>query len=775
MRAFSSPRLSLASLFFSLAIACGMPCVAADGTAIAADEAPLPLIPMPAHVERLPGDFVLHDGARLIVNSGDPRALDIARHFDKLLTDTRGMHLDMHGPAGAGITFELDAGDATLPGGEGYRLQINAQGIRIAAQEPAGLFYGGVTLWQLLTPDASRGPSVELPAVTIEDSPRFPWRGLMMDSARHFQSVPDIERLIDWMALHKLNVLQWHLTDDQGWRLEIKRYPKLTSIGACRRSVGPDAALTGGADKPYCGFYTQAQAREVVRYAARRFVTVVPEIEMPGHAQAALAAYPQFGVIHKRPAVSTDWGVHAYLYNVDEGTFRFLDEVLDEVTAIFPSTYIGVGGDEALKTQWKASAPIQARMRELGIANEDGLQSWFIKRIEEHLDARHRKLVGWDEILEGGLPPQATVMSWRGIKGAIAAAGQGHDVVLAPSPSLYLDDLQSDAHDEPPGRPPVVSLKDVYDFNPMPAEIGQEQASHVLGAQINLWTEYMPTAARDEHAIFPRMAALAEITWSPAAARNWTGFLARLPAQLARYRTLGIRYADSAFAPNFVLASAPAGKISVSLSTQTGSGIIHYSTDGSAPTAASARYSEPLLLTPPVRVQTASFAADGYRLAAARTQLIDAAALTTVDSDQLDTCSGKLVLRIEAARPLAGLRPVHKVDIMDTCWQWKAAPLDGMRQLVVTLDYLPWNYQLGGDIAGVVVRPTTGQNDALDVYLDSCNGAPIAQLPLLKVAAERTKVAATIPALQGQHTLCFVVTGDPKQGLWAVDQVQLMH
>lgn len=768
-----SRRTLLSLLFFSAAIG-GTVSGIADPPA---ESSPLPLIPMPTHVERLPGEFVLRGGAPLAAGSGGAQALNVARYLDELLARTRGMHLDLRTsvrlPADDnGVILDLEPGDTTTPGGEGYRLQVAAHGVRIAARTPAGLFYGAVTLWQLLTPDASRAPTARLPDVTIEDSPRFPWRGLMLDSARHFQSVADIEHLIDWMALHKLNVLQWHLSDDQGWRLQIRHYPKLTGVGACREAAGPDAALSGGPDKPYCGFYTQAQARELVRYAARRFVSIVPEIEMPGHAQAALAAYPQFGVTGKRPAVSTDWGVHPYLYNVDDSTFRFLDEVLDEVMAVFPSTYIDVGGDEALKTQWKASAQVQARMRTLGIADADGLQSWFIRRIEGHLRAHHRKLVGWDEILAGGLPPEATVMSWRGIQGAVDAAKQGHDVVLAPSPTLYLDDLQSDAHDEPPGRPPVVSLRDVYEFDPVPAGMDAVQARHVLGAQINLWTEYMPTAARDEHAIFPRMAALAELAWSPVWARDWSSFLARMPAQLGRYRTLGIHYGDSAFAPRFTLAAAGDGKISVSLATQAGFGVLRYTTDDSPPTPASPAYTGPLLLTPPLHLQAASFAADGSVMAT-RAQRIDATALTSVDSDALDTCANKLVLRIEGARPLSGPRAVYRVDIMDTCWRWHAAPLDGMRGLKVTLGHLPWNYQLGDDVGGVVVRPNTGRNDAMDIYMDRCDGPPVAQLPLQDAATPQISVTAALPASQGRHGLCFIVTGDPKQGLWALDRVQL--
>lgn len=709
----------------SRVLAFAFPMCAVAGV-VQADDAPLSLIPLPAQLQHQGSVFVLNAGDGVDVEAGDARAFDVANYFAALVEKSRGLKLhvtaSVHGrtrltkmdsdkqlrvsgaPAtNAPIVFALSKAEVDRFGPEGYRLVADGDGVRVEAGTPAGLFYGGVTLWQLLMPYGGHGATALVPDVVIQDQPRFRWRGLMLDSARHFQSVGEIEQLIDWMALHKLNVLQWHLTDDQGWRLEIKKYPRLTAVGACREALGPDAALTGGPGKPYCGHYTQDQAREIVRYAAARYITVVPEIEIPGHAQAAIAAYPQFGVTGRRPAVSTDWGIHPYLYNVDDKTLRFLKDVLDEIMAVFPSTYIDVGGDEALKDQWQASPAVQARMRALGLADADGLQSWYIKQMEAYLSAHGRKLVGWDEILQGGLPPEATVMSWHGGGAAVQAIEQGHDVVMAYSPTLYLDDIQSGAHDEPPGRPPVVSLKDVYGFDPVPSGVTATQANHVLGAQINLWTEYMPTFARDQHAIFPRMAAFAEVAWSAAAARDWTSFAARLPGQLARYDSLGIHYAKSAY-------------------------------DGVAPPPAS----------PDAR-----------------------------NSDELSTCSEKLVLRIEAARPLGGPRPVYRVDIMDTCWLWKAAPLDGMRHVRVTLGDMPWNYQLAHDVSGVVVRAAAHGHDELELHLDTCTGKPLATLPLKDHGWLQQKLDVPLPAVTGSHDLCLLVTGDPKRTLWAVDTVSL--
>ena len=502
------------------------------------NNAPLPLIPMPATVEHSSGNFVLRRGVPLVVRFGNARALAVTRYFQQLAGD---LHLDLRDEntaADGAISFELDPdllvrGDAD---DEAYELSVSARRIRVAARTPRGLFYGGITLWQLIC-GAEKTMPLQIPAVAISDHPRFAWRGLLLDSARHFQSPEFVKRFIDQMAQHKLNVLHWHLTDDQGWRVEITKYPKLTQVGAWRTPPG------GG--KPYGGYYTQDEIRDIVRYAEERYVTIVPEIEMPGHAQAAIAAYPQFGVTGRNPAVSHDWGINTYLYNVDESTFGFLQDVLDEVIDLFPSRYIHVGGDEAAKDQWQASARVQQRMRALGLKDEAALQGWFTARIGKYLAAHGRKLIGWDDILEGGVPPDATVMSWRGAQGAIDAARQGHDVIMAPSPLMYFDHLQSPAHDEPPGRPDVVSLEDVYRFQPIPRELDSGQAIHVLGAEAALWSEYLTDAQRVEHAAFPRAAALAEALWSTPAQRDWNSFRARLPAQLARYASAGIAYAHS--------------------------------------------------------------------------------------------------------------------------------------------------------------------------------------------------------------------------------------
>ncbi|RYE74761.1 MAG: beta-hexosaminidase, partial [Oxalobacteraceae bacterium] len=471
-----------------------------------------------------------------------------------------------------------------------------------------------------------------------------------------FQSVEEIKRLLDAMAAHKLNTFHWHLTDDQGWRVEIKRYPKLTSAAGCRFPAGDGGIGADGKPKAYCGYYTQDQVRDVVRYAAERQITIVPEINAPGHAQAAVSAYPELGVTGKQIHVLNEWGVNTTLFNVEESTFVFLENVLGEIVDLFPGTYVHVGGDEAVKDQWKASARVQERMRELGVKDEAGMQSYLIKRLEKYLVAHKRRLIGWDEILEGGLPEEATVMSWRGIEGGITAANLGHDVVMSPSSELYLDYLQTDSPNEPPGRPATIPLKQVYAFEPVPAALPVDKRAHILGLQANTWTEHMRSFARVQHAIFPRIAALAETGWTPAAGKDWESFLARLPTQLQRYRELGIAYAQTPFEVRSALATdRKRDKVTVTLSNSLGYPDMRYTTDGSAPTAASEAYSKPFVLALPAQLRAATFV-DGQALAEAPLRRIDAASLLTRSDEELAMCTGALMLRLEDDGPLEGER-----------------------------------------------------------------------------------------------------------------------
>jgi hexosaminidase len=527
------------------------------------------VIPAPAHLESRSGAFVIRTGTQLLIPR-DPRAARAARYFADLLQQTRGIRLatdeSRAGHAAHSIVFRLDARRTASPKSsastesnpEAYAIDISPDRMVVSASDPRGLLYAGVTLWQLCTSGETQGDSAVIPSMKIVDSPRFAWRGLMLDSARHYQSPEFILQLIDWMALHKLNVLHWHLTDDQAWRLEIKRYPRLTSVGAWRVPAGPAAAAdidpATGRPRLYGGFYSQETVRRIVAHASERNVTIVPEIDMPGHATAAIVAYPRLASVVPAPAtVTSNWGVYSNLYNVDESTFEFLQNALAEVVNLFPGKYVHVGGDEALEDQWKASPHIQARMRELGVPNEEALQSYFVGRMSKFLSAHRRRLIGWDEILEGGIAPDATVMSWRGIDGALAAAAAGHDSVLSPAPTLYFDNRQS-ATDTQPGRENVITLQDVYEFNPMPASLPVDQQHHILGVQANVWTEHIRTEERVEYMTFPRAAAVAEVGWTAPERLDWNGFLARLPDQMNRYKMLGIHaYADQ-------IAAVPAGE-----------------------------------------------------------------------------------------------------------------------------------------------------------------------------------------------------------------------
>ncbi len=742
------------------------------------------LLPQPAGV-RPAGPRVVRiaDGALVAVRGADRLQVQpIADRFMRLVVDTRGLQLHPAAAAEAhpAITFDVDP-DASVVGDAGYRIVVGTGGIRIIARSPRGAFYGGITLWQLLTPPGwIRGTVAEIGEGVIDDHPRFAWRALLLDSGRHFQSVADIEKLIDWMSLEKLDVLLWHLTEDQGWRLEIPKYPALTQVGACRKAVGLDAELTGAAGKPYCGFYTDAEVRDIVRYAAARFVTVVPGIDLPGHSQAAVAAYPWLGVTGKDPSVWTDWGVSPWLLKPDGKTLRFVDDVLDEVMRLFPSPYISIGGDEADKQQWNASPQVRAEMRRLGLANMDQLQGWFSGRVADHLLAHGRTPVGWDDVLLAGatLPAAVVVMSWHDDHDesvALQAIEQGHEVVLNPQGSLYFDHYQSGLPEEKPGQPPMVTLRQAYDAAVVPPGATATEASRVIGVQADLWTELMPTFARDQHALFPRIAALSELGWSPASAHDWNGFLQRLSAELARYRALGIGYSDTAFAPAFDVTAGREGMLSVALADQASFGDIRYTTDGSEPTATSIRYLRPLAFAAggKVTLRAATFAPDGFELAAPRTQILDASTLLGRDSSELASCSGQPGMRLGGKRPARGPRPVYEVDVGDTCWRWQRAPLEGIGHVTLTVERLTWRF--GDEAKDAVVRPKASAAGEFEIHADSCTGPLLATLPLAPAARAKgqTQLDANIPTPQasGARNLCIFATGDPRDGQWALARV----
>ncbi len=750
--------------------------VIAHATAGTTSTPPLPLIPMPAQISVENGSFIVDARTPIVIADGDASMRTTAAYLAALVARTRGLPLRIEQKTSSpkAIVLQRDP-HVAVSNREGYTLDVTPQGIRISARADAGLFYGAMTLAQLLTPDDRHG-LVNVPAMHIADQPRFVWRALMLDSVRHMQSIAEIETVLDQMAQHKLNTFHWHLADDQGWRIEIKRYPELTRIGAWRTPI--DAGHNGQPLR-YGGFYTQEQIRQLVAYAAARHIDVVPEIDMPGHAQASVASYPFLGVTGKRPPVSEDWGVNPYLYNVDDATLTFVDHVLDEVMALFPSHYIHVGGDEAVKDQWKASATVQAKMHALGLKDEDALQGWFISQLGHYLSAHGRRLIGWDEILDGAIPADATVMSWRGTQGAIDAAKKGHDVVLSPSPNLYLDQLQSDSADENAGRIPVSDLASVYAFEPVPKALNASQAAHVLGAQANLWTEHMPTMGHVEHAIFPRLDALSEVDWSPAKSRDWQSFLARLPAQFARYRAQHIGYADSAFAADITIDRSVAltnGAVSLTLTNQAANGDLHYTVDGSVPTVASPLYRTPLPVKLPLTVRVITVSRSGLLLASARQRVLDRASLLSVSGNVMRNCPGSdFRLRVQPMPDATSLAPTYSVNVFDSCQLYPATPMDGITHIHVDAVRLPRNYQLAHDAKLVVSRPHSTPFGELVVHQDRCDGAVLLSLPLPDPArsTRRFTLDGAMPASHGSHGLCLIYTAPITGDLYALDRVSL--
>jgi len=528
------------------------------------------IVPRPAQMQRGTGEYALTAATRIVASGA---ALAEAATLRDYLRPATGFDLPVSAHDGANaIRLRLDP-KADL-GKEGYRLVSDTRGVTISAAQPAGLHYGIQTLRQMLPAEIHRRAVVKrtwtLPAVAIEDAPRFSWRGSHLDVARHFMPKEFVLKHIELLAQHKMNVFHWHLTDDQGWRIEIKRYPRLTQVGAWRRDSMLAYSPPRYDGKPHGGFYTQDDIREVVAYAAARHVTIVPEIEMPGHAQAAVAAYPELGNQPERKLeVGTDWSVIPHVFNVEDGTISFLQNVLAEVMDLFPGQYVHVGGDECPKTEWAQSQAALARMKQLGLVPATAtlqdiqnyrdaqgkpaehpalhsLQSWFIGRMDAYLTQHGRRLIGWDEILEGGLAPGAAVMSWRGEAGGIQAAGAGHDVVMTPERETYFDFWQADpkaaGFREPMGVRDVTTLARVYAYDPLPAALPASRASHVLGSQAQLWTEYMATPRDVEYMAWPRLVALSEGLWTPKARKDYAGFEARMPAALGRLQVQDVNY-----------------------------------------------------------------------------------------------------------------------------------------------------------------------------------------------------------------------------------------
>ena len=501
------------------------------------------IIPKPAKMDVGSGSFALGSKTVIALDSPSAEVREVGEYLASRLRAATGYPLPVSaasGKAPAGAILLRTADGLAALGNEGYRLSSSSERVKIEAGAPAGVFYGVQTLLQLLPPDiespgAAEGIVWSLPSVKIEDKPRFVWRGMHLDVGRHFFSKETVKRYIDILAAYKMNMFHWHLTEDQGWRIEIKKYPLLTEVGAWRRESMDDGL-------PHGGFYTQEDIREVVAYARKKFITVVPEIEMPGHCQAALAAYPELSCTGGPFRVGTEWGI---IYDVfcagNEKTFEFLEDVLTEVIDLFPGPFIHVGGDEAPKLRWQNCHRCQERIRAEGLKSEDELQSYFIKRIERFLSGKGKRLVGWDEILEGGIAPNATVMSWRGVAGGVEAARSGHDVVMSPTSHCYFDYYQG-RFDEPWAIGNFLPLEKVYAYDPVPEELTPEQARHVLGGQANLWTEYIVDAPYLEYMLLPRLLAISEVVWTEKGLRSYADFSRRIITHYDRLAAAGLNF-----------------------------------------------------------------------------------------------------------------------------------------------------------------------------------------------------------------------------------------
>ncbi len=568
------------------------------------------IIPQPVSLVKQHGSFKPDNKTSINYNSADKSLKAAADLLAEYVRSGSGIKLLQNKPATKVISLKLAKNDEI--GEEGYILNVSNNAISITANSSNGVVYALQSLMQVMQADQA----LQVSAMQVKDYPRFKWRGMHLDVSRHFYPVSFVKKYIDFLALYKFNRFHWHLTDDQGWRIEIKKYPALTTKGGYRNgTINGHFPGTDNNNLRYGGFYTQDEVKEIVAYASARKVTVVPEIEMPGHASAAIAAYPFLSCFPEKPThipgpasamtrllqsqgdikfVQETWGVFEDIFCAGkDSTFLFLQNVLDEVLPLFPSKYIHVGGDEAPKDHWKICPNCQARIKSEKLKDEHELQNYFITRMEKYLNSKGRILIGWDEILEGGLAPNAVVMSWRGEAGGIEAAKMMHDVIMTPGNPVYFDHYQGDPASEPLSIGGFNTLKKVYHYEPVPKELNVEQSKYVLGAQANLWTEYIPTTQHVEYMVLPRMLALSEVVWSKKDARNWDSFNARLQAHFRSFEQKGWNYAPGNFRVD-IKPSSSAGKLAVDLSTEAYNGAIYYTTDGSQPNINSNKYGGPV-------------------------------------------------------------------------------------------------------------------------------------------------------------------------------------
>lgn len=575
------------------------------------------VVPMPLEINTTQqASFLLKSGVTVYYPAGNEKMQRNAEFLASYVKAQTGIELQVQAGEGGkgGIVLQLGLANDNP---EAYQLKVDASQVVISSPSEAGVFYGIQTLRKAV--DVAEGSNVELPAVEIKDQPRFGYRGMMLDVGRHFFSMDEIKTYIDMMALHNINRFHWHLSEDQGWRIEIKKYPKLTEIGSMRKEtvIGHNSGKYDG--KPYGGFYTQEQAKEIVAYAAERYITVIPEIDLPGHMQAALAAYPELGCTGGPYEVWTQWGVSDnVLCAGNDQTIQFIKDVLAEIVEIFPSEYIHVGGDECPKVKWSTCPKCQARIKALGLKSdnkhtkEERLQSYVIHEAEEFLNSKGRKMIGWDETLEGGLAPNATVMSWRGEAGGIEAAKQHHDVVMTPNTYLYFDYYQSkDTETEPMAIGGYLPIERVYSYEPMPKSLSPEEQKYIVGVQANLWTEYIPDFKQVQYMVLPRMAALCESQWCAPEKKNYEAFLQRVSRLVNIYAKNGWNYATHIFDVMLDLKPNTETGTLDAVARTIDNAPIYYTLDGSEPTTASEKYTDVIKIDKPCTLRTVAIRPSG--------------------------------------------------------------------------------------------------------------------------------------------------------------------
>lgn len=581
------------------------------------------IVPEPVSVTPLEGKFLLRETTKIVYDGKIKEYKYAPLSFVNKLNPATGYKFTFDkltpgdSPGKNAITFIFDK---TITNKEAYKLEVMDDRVVVKCSNGSGAFYAAQTILQLLSDSIFFNKKIDnkiwtIPCCKIEDYPRFSYRGMHLDCSRHLFNIDFIKRYIDLLSMNKMNTFHWHLTDDQGWRIEIKKYPKLTQVGGYRKGTTQYTShdKPGVLDNiPYGGFYTQVQIKEIVKYAQERYVTIIPEIEMPGHCSAALAAYPEFACKDTIINVATDWGVFDDIFCPTEKTFTFLQDILNEVTILFPSKYIHIGGDEVPKRRWKESQYCQDLMKKEKLKDEHELQSYFIKRIEKYLNTKQREIIGWDEILEGGISPKATIMSWRGIDGGVEAAKQNHDAIMTPGNFCYFDHYQSLSPSEPYAIGGFTSVEKVYSFEPIPEVLNSEQAKHILGAQGNVWTEYMGNTNYVEYMIMPRQCALAEVLWSPKEKRNYSNFTDRMLHNFKRLDLLKVNYARHMMDVSCNVSSSDY-LIKAELKSQLSGSAIFYTIDGRTVTANSTKYTAPIVIDKTGTLKAACFK-DGIKL-----------------------------------------------------------------------------------------------------------------------------------------------------------------